>query len=291
MVGFVEYDTYDQAVRAREALTGYKFDPTSSEGIGIDFSHSTGSTSSSVPGSVGYTSSPPPSRSKRFRDPPSSVVGSSSPSSMDFSAYGRQNPYAALRDASRSQAEASPYAAAAAAAAAAAGFYAPFGTYMAPAQAMAAGAAGYFPPFPLAPNASSTLYVEGLPPDASEREVAHIFRPYAGFQSIRLVPKESRVPGRFYNLCFVEFDSKMQATVAMTALQGYRMDLKGDTKGITISFAKTERSGGGGMTSSPSMRSPATTRRRAESEDRVEEDREAKDREARDRDARDHDRS
>lgn len=40
-----------------------------------------------------------------------------------------------------------------------------------------------------------------------------------------------------YNLCFVEFDNKYQATGAMHALQGYRMD-KNDTKGLTISYAK-----------------------------------------------------
>merc|ERR1712087_977867 len=36
----------------------------------------------------------------------------------------------------------------------------------------------------LPPNASSTLYVEGLPLDAAEREVAHIFRPFPGYQSL-----------------------------------------------------------------------------------------------------------
>ena len=29
-------------------------------------------------------------------------------------------------------------------------------------------------------DASSTLYVEGLPPDATEREVSHIFRRFEG---------------------------------------------------------------------------------------------------------------
>lgn len=31
-------------------------------------------------------------------------------------------------------------------------------------------------------NATTTVYVEGLPADATEREVAHIFRPYPGFR-------------------------------------------------------------------------------------------------------------
>ena len=31
---------------------------------------------------------------------------------------------------------------------------------------------------PIPQNATSTVYVEGIPLDASEREVAHIFRPF-----------------------------------------------------------------------------------------------------------------
>jgi len=96
-----------------------------------------------------------------------------------------------------------------------------------------------YPPLPL--DASATLYIEGLPPDATEREVSHIFRPFSGYSSLRILQKESKaVPSRLYNLCFVEFDNKYQATVAMHALQGYRMD-KNDSKGLTISYAKSDR--------------------------------------------------
>jgi len=105
------------------------------------------------------------------------------------------------------------------------------------------GALGSYPNLypPLPPEASSTLYVEGLPSDATEREVSHIFRPFAGYQSLRILPKESKqFPSRTYHLCFVEFDNKYQATITMHALQGYRMD-KNDTKGLHISYAKTER--------------------------------------------------
>jgi len=97
----------------------------------------------------------------------------------------------------------------------------------------------YAPQLPA--EATSCLYVEGLPPDATEREVSHIFRPFAGYSSLRLLMKESKqVPNRHYHLCFVEFDNKFQATVALHALQGYRMD-KNDTKGLHISYAKTDR--------------------------------------------------
>jgi RNA recognition motif-containing protein len=96
--------------------------------------------------------------------------------------------------------------------------------------------------FPSLPSdASSTLYVEGLPSDATEREVARIFssfhlffsipflkfskdifRPFPGYQSLRILTKESKQnPSRLYNLCFVEFDNKYQATFALNHLQGY----------------------------------------------------------------------
>jgi len=96
--------------------------------------------------------------------------------------------------------------------------------------------------FPNLPDdSSSALYVEGLPPDATERDIAHIFRPFPGYQSLRILTKESKQnPSRVYNLCFVEFDNKYQATFALNHLQGYRLD-KDDIKGLSMSYAKTER--------------------------------------------------
>jgi RNA recognition motif-containing protein len=96
--------------------------------------------------------------------------------------------------------------------------------------------------FPQLPSdASSTLFIEGLPSDATEREVAHIFRPFPGYQSLRILNKESKQsPNRLYTLCFVEFDNKYQATFAMNHLQGYRFE-KDDAKGLSMSYAKTER--------------------------------------------------
>jgi RNA recognition motif-containing protein len=116
--------------------------------------------------------------------------------------------------------------------------------------------AAMFPP-QLPADASSTLYVEGLPLDATEREVAHIFRQWPGFQSLRILPKvkestqnnPTQAPKfvtphpttHTYHLCFVEFDNKTQATLAMCHLNGYRFDLKNDTKGLVISYAKSDR--------------------------------------------------
>jgi len=57
-------------------------------------------------------------------------------------------------------------------------------------------------------NATSCLYVEGIPRDATQREVSHIFRPFPGFVLARLIPKTSRV-GKRYFFCFVDFETKL----------------------------------------------------------------------------------
>ena len=58
--------------------------------------------------------------------------------------------------------------------------------------------------FDIPPKATSSLYVEGVPIDAREREVARIilsfflmifidiFRPYPGFIDVRLIKKEAK---------------------------------------------------------------------------------------------------
>ncbi|WCJ43387.1 RNA-binding protein 2 [Euphorbia peplus] len=78
---------------------------------------------------------------------------------------------------------------------------------------------------PLPHDASSTLYVEGLPSDCRRREVAHIFRPFVGYKEVRLVSKESKHRGGDpIILCFVDFESAACAATAMSALQDYKMD-------------------------------------------------------------------
>ncbi|CAM0912530.1 unnamed protein product [Alopecurus aequalis] len=78
---------------------------------------------------------------------------------------------------------------------------------------------------PLPPDASNTLFIEGIPTDCERREVSHIFRPFVGFQEVRLVNKEPRHPGGDpIVLCFVDFANAAQAAVAMEALQGYKFD-------------------------------------------------------------------
>ncbi|KAK8628596.1 hypothetical protein V6N13_009183 [Hibiscus sabdariffa] len=78
---------------------------------------------------------------------------------------------------------------------------------------------------PLPPDASNTLFVEGLPPDSTRREVAHIFRPFVGYKEVRLVSKEYKHRGGDpIILCFVDFSSPACAATAMSALQGYKID-------------------------------------------------------------------
>lgn len=89
----------------------------------------------------------------------------------------------------------------------------------------------------LPPDASATLYVEGVPADATRREMAHVFRPFEGFRSTRLVAKENvRGP-----LCFAEFDDARRASQAKDTLQGYLIDRDAPESGaLRVSFAKTQ---------------------------------------------------
>ncbi|XP_022878568.1 RNA-binding protein 1-like isoform X3 [Olea europaea var. sylvestris] len=83
------------------------------------------------------------------------------------------------------------------------------------------GVGGGRPEIALPPDASSTLFVEGLPANCTRREVSHIFRPFVGYKEARLVTKDSRRSGGdALVLCFVDFVSPAHAATAMDALQG-----------------------------------------------------------------------
>lgn len=73
-------------------------------------------------------------------------------------------------------------------------------------------------PLRLPGDAHHTLYVEGIPGDASERELAHIFRPFPGYISLRLRAKGGRNLGQASSansdaICFVEFESAYHVRV------------------------------------------------------------------------------
>ncbi|CAA6663345.1 unnamed protein product [Spirodela intermedia] len=92
----------------------------------------------------------------------------------------------------------------------------------------------------LPPDASNTLFVEGLPADCSRREVSHIFRPFVGFQEVRIVNKESKHPGgEPHVLCFADFLTPSQAAIALGALQGYKFDEHDrDSATLRLQFAR-----------------------------------------------------
>lgn len=81
----------------------------------------------------------------------------------------------------------------------------------------------------------SPANLKGVPNDATEREVSHIFRPYPGFVNARLIAKKTH-EGRKFFFCFVDFENKTQASIAMQTLQGYKFHNK-DPSGVRISFA------------------------------------------------------
>ncbi|WZY98485.1 hypothetical protein YC2023_070814 [Brassica napus] len=92
----------------------------------------------------------------------------------------------------------------------------------------------------LPPDASNTLFVEGLPSNCSRREVSHIFRPFLGYKEVRLVTKDTKQRnGDPVVLCFVDFENPACAATARTALQGYRMDEnEQDSKNLQIQFSR-----------------------------------------------------
>lgn len=98
-------------------------------------------------------------------------------------------------------------------------------------------------------DASNTLFVEGLPRDTTEREIAHIFRPFRGYKDVRVVKKEPKYDGgNPILLCFVDFTTPSCAMTAMNAVEGYKMDLHDpDSWALRLQFAKfpAQRAGHG----------------------------------------------
>ncbi|KAM3375776.1 RNA-binding protein 2-like [Capsicum galapagoense] len=111
------------------------------------------------------------------------------------------------------------------------------------------GMPGSRPEVTLPTDASSTLFVEGLPADCTRREVSHVFRPFVGYKEVRLVQKGSKYAGGDpLILCFVDFASPLHSAAAMDALQGYKFDEHDrDSVSLRLQFARNPgaRSGGG----------------------------------------------
>jgi NADH:ubiquinone oxidoreductase subunit len=216
VIGYVEYDDAASAARVKESLSNYKFHPLADHGISIHFSP------------------PRPNNSNTNNNKESRPRRSNQHNNA-------QDDRGAAQYRAAMAGTVDPLTAGA--------FFPSFpvgahGLPAYPALGMGVGvpsiAPTVAPTMGLPENASSTLYVEGLPTDATEREVSHLFRQFPGFQSVRLTLKESKqYPNRQYVLCFIEFDNKAQATLAMQQWHGYRMD-RNDSKAISISYAKSE---------------------------------------------------
>jgi len=87
-------------------------------------------------------------------------------------------------------------------------------------------------------NATNIVYVEGLQLNATEREVAHIFRPFPGFKSVRLITRDKS--GEKSVICFADFDDILQSTICINTLQGYRFD-KNDLVGLHFSYGVSKQ--------------------------------------------------
>lgn len=252
LVGFVEFTTVDDAVRCRDSMQGAS--PFPGVHWQIHFSNNTQSRpTASAKRQRSEESEPPLAQRNSFpMEPPR-------PMAPPAVVYGRDDPrYAPPPHHHNSPLPPTP-----------SGYGAPYapsayGSYGAPPPsdplAMQPQPANYIG-MHLPHDASSTLYIEGLPTDATEREVAHVFRRYEGlgFRSIRMSSiKSSRNPGTNLFLCFAEFDNAHQATVALCGLQGYRFDTRvdGEKSGIRISYAKAKGGGGGQRGEGGGQRAP-----------------------------------
>lgn len=76
------------------------------------------------------------------------------------------------------------------------------------------GARPIVPEAPAPPN--SILFVQNLPHDATTMMLQMLFNQYPGLKDVRMVETK---PG----IAFVEYENEMQSTVAMQALQGFKI--------------------------------------------------------------------
>ena len=68
--------------------------------------------------------------------------------------------------------------------------------------------------------------------------LADIFRPFKGFKSVRLIPREINADEKVI-LCFADFENDFQTTLVINTLQGYRFD-KDDIWGLQFSYANKQ---------------------------------------------------
>jgi len=76
------------------------------------------------------------------------------------------------------------------------------------------GGAPVVPEAPAAPN--SILFIQNLPHETTPLMLQVLFRQYPGFKEVRMVEAK---PG----IAFVEYENEMQSTIAMHALQNFKI--------------------------------------------------------------------
>ena len=83
---------------------------------------------------------------------------------------------------------------------------------------------------PSAPEATpnNILFIENLPHETSSMMLQVLFQQYPGFREVRMIEAK---PG----IAFVEFEDDVQSSMAMQALQGFKIDPQHP---MAISFAK-----------------------------------------------------
>jgi U1 small nuclear ribonucleoprotein A len=82
------------------------------------------------------------------------------------------------------------------------------------------------PEVPAPPN--SLLFVQNLPREATSLEIQMLFQQFPGFKEVRMIEAK---PG----IAFVEFGDEMQATVALSALQNFKIT---PSHTMLVSYAK-----------------------------------------------------
>ncbi|KAK7284640.1 hypothetical protein RJT34_19390 [Clitoria ternatea] len=88
------------------------------------------------------------------------------------------------------------------------------GAYGAPAMPYPGGAKSMVPEAPAPPN--NILFIQNLPTETTPMMLQMLFLQYPGFKEVRMVETK---PG----IAFVEYGDEMQSTVAMQALQGFKI--------------------------------------------------------------------
>jgi len=102
------------------------------------------------------------------------------------------------------------------------------GTAAAAPTTAAAGGGGAAQAVPAVVVPNNMLFVENLPPECDETALTALFVQFPGFREAKLVPAHQ-------GLAFVEFDSEITAGVALTALNGFKVD---STHPMRVTYAK-----------------------------------------------------